>query len=75
MRRLLEGLERVTGARPGRGLQVEVRGLTELERSVRMTFAIAAALTAAIALAIALAEAPCRYERRGCAPAIARAGS
>ncbi len=55
-RRLLEGLERVTGARPGPGLQVEVRGLAELERSVRrMTFAIAAAaLTAAIALVIAL---------------------
>jgi ubiquinone biosynthesis protein len=55
-RRLLEGLERVTGARPGPGLQVEVRGLAELERSVRrMTFAIAAAaLAAAIALVIAL---------------------
>jgi ubiquinone biosynthesis protein len=56
MRRLLEGLERVTGARPGPGLQVEVRGLTELERSVRrMTFAIAAAaLATAIALVVAL---------------------
>jgi ubiquinone biosynthesis protein len=55
-RRLLEGLERVTGARPGPGLQVEVRGLAELERSVRrMTLAIAAAaLTAAIALVVAL---------------------
>ena len=55
-RRLLEGLERVTGARPGPGLQVEVRGLAELERSVRrMTFAIAAAaLAAAIALVIVL---------------------
>ena len=55
-RRLLEGLERVTGARPGPGLQVEVRGLAELERSVRrMTLAIAAAaLAAAIALVVAL---------------------
>jgi ubiquinone biosynthesis protein len=55
-RRLLEGLERVTGARPGPGLQVEVRGLAELERSVRrMTFAIAAAsAVAAIALVVAL---------------------
>ncbi len=55
-RRLLEGLERVTGARPGPGLQVEVRGLAELERSVRrMTLAIAAAsAAAAIALVIAL---------------------
>ena len=55
-RRLLESLERITGARPGPGLQVEVRGLAELERSVRrMTFAIAAAaLAAAIALVIAL---------------------
>jgi hypothetical protein len=55
-RRLLEGLERVTGARPGPGLQVEVRGLAELERSVRrMTLAIAAAsLAAAIALLVAL---------------------
>ena len=55
-RRLLEGLERMTGARPGPGLQVEVRGLAELERSVRrMTFAIAAAaVAAAIALVIVL---------------------
>ncbi len=55
-RRLLEGLERVTGARPGPGLQVEVRGLAELERSVRrMSLAIAAAtLAAAIALVVVL---------------------
>jgi predicted unusual protein kinase regulating ubiquinone biosynthesis (AarF/ABC1/UbiB family) len=55
-RRLLEGVERVTGVRPGPGLQVEVRGLAELERSVRrMTMAIgAAALAAAIALVVAL---------------------
>jgi predicted unusual protein kinase regulating ubiquinone biosynthesis (AarF/ABC1/UbiB family) len=55
-RRLFEGLERMTGARPGPGLQVEVRGLRELERSVRrMTVAIAAAaLAAAIALVVAL---------------------
>ena len=55
-RRLFEGLERMTGARPGPGLQVEVRGLRELERSVRrMTIAIAAAaLAAAIALVLAL---------------------
>jgi ubiquinone biosynthesis protein len=55
-RRLFEGLERVTGARPGPGLQVEVRGLADLERSVRrMTIAIAAAaLAAAIALVVAL---------------------
>ena len=55
-RRLFEGLERMTGARPGPGLQVEVRGLRELERSVRrMTIAIAAAaLAAAIALVVAL---------------------
>jgi ubiquinone biosynthesis protein len=55
-RRLLEGLERITGARPGPGLHVEVRGLIELERSVRrMTFAIAAvALAAAIALVMTL---------------------
>jgi ubiquinone biosynthesis protein len=55
-RRLLEGVERVMGVRPGPGLQVEVRGLAELERSVRrLTMAIgAAALAAAIALAVAL---------------------
>ena len=55
-RRLFEGLERVTGARPGPGLQVEVRGLADLERSVRrMTIAIAAAaLAAAIALVVAV---------------------
>ncbi|MDX6542030.1 MAG: ubiquinone biosynthesis protein, partial [Gaiellales bacterium] len=55
-RRLLEGLERVTGARPGPGLQVEVRGLAELERSVRrMTIAIAAAaFAAAIAIVVAV---------------------
>jgi hypothetical protein len=47
----------MTGARPGPGLQVEVRGIAELERAVRrMTLAIAAAsLAAAIALVIALA--------------------
>jgi ubiquinone biosynthesis protein len=55
-RRLLEGLERVTGVRPGPGLQVEVRGLAEVERLVRrLTYAIAAvAATAAIALVAAL---------------------
>jgi predicted unusual protein kinase regulating ubiquinone biosynthesis (AarF/ABC1/UbiB family) len=55
-RRLLEGLERVTGVRPGPGLQVEVRGLAELERLVRrLTYAIAAvAATAAIALVAVL---------------------
>jgi ubiquinone biosynthesis protein len=55
-RRLFEGLERITGARPGPGLQVEVRGLAELERAVRrMTIAIAAAaLGAAIALVVAV---------------------
>ena len=55
-RRMFEGLERITGARPGPGLQVEVRGLADLERSVRrMTIAIAAAaLAAAIALVVAL---------------------
>ena len=56
-RRLLEGLERVTGVRPGPGLQVEVRGLGELERLLhRLTYAIAAlAVTAVIALVAALA--------------------
>ena len=55
-RRLLEGLERVTGTRPGPGLQVEVRGLSELERLVRrLTYVIAAAAVAtAIALVVAL---------------------
>jgi predicted unusual protein kinase regulating ubiquinone biosynthesis (AarF/ABC1/UbiB family) len=55
-RRLLESVERATGARPGPGLQVEVRGLAELERSVRrMTHAItAAALAAVIALVVVL---------------------
>jgi ubiquinone biosynthesis protein len=55
-RRLFEALERITGTRPGPGLQVEVQGLAELERSVRrLTIAIAAAaLAAAIALVVAL---------------------
>jgi predicted unusual protein kinase regulating ubiquinone biosynthesis (AarF/ABC1/UbiB family) len=55
-RRLFEALERITGTRPGPGLQVEVQGLAELDRSVRrLTIAIAAtAVAAAIALVLAL---------------------
>jgi predicted unusual protein kinase regulating ubiquinone biosynthesis (AarF/ABC1/UbiB family)/nucleotide-binding universal stress UspA family protein len=56
VRGLLDGFERVTGARPGPGLQVELRGLTEVERLVRrLTYLIAAAsMAAAIAFVIAL---------------------
>ena len=46
----------MTGSRPGPGLQVEVRGISELERLVRrLTYVIAAtAVAAAIALIVAL---------------------
>ena len=56
-RRLLEGLERITGARPGPGLQVEVRGLRRA-RALRAPHDVSRsrppALAAAIALVVAL---------------------
>jgi ubiquinone biosynthesis protein len=53
--RLVEGVERLTGARPGPGLQVELRGSRTLEDAIRkagrriaLAFAAGAALLAAV---------------------------
>jgi ubiquinone biosynthesis protein len=58
--RLVEGIERLTGARPGPGLQIELRGSTSLEEAIRragrriaLAFASGAALLAAVLAAAA----------------------
>jgi ubiquinone biosynthesis protein len=58
--RLLEGIERLTGARPGPGLQIELRGSKSLEDAIRragrriaLAFAGGAALLAAVLAAAA----------------------
>ena len=58
--RLIEGIERLTGARPGAGLQIELRGSRTLEEAIRragrriaLAFAGGAALLAAVLAAAA----------------------
>jgi len=58
--RLIEGLERITGARPGPGLQIELRGSKSLEDAIRragrrisLAFAGSAAMLAAVLAAAA----------------------
>jgi predicted unusual protein kinase regulating ubiquinone biosynthesis (AarF/ABC1/UbiB family) len=58
--RLIEGIERITGARPGQGLQIELRGSQTLEDSIRragrriaLAFAGGATLLAAVLAAAA----------------------
>jgi len=58
--RLIEGFERITGARPGGGLQIELRGSKSLEDAIRragrriaLAFAGGAALLAAVLAAAA----------------------
>ena len=53
--RLVEGLERVVGARPGAGLQVELRGARELEAAIRRVGLLIAAAMVAAALIVAVA--------------------
>jgi ubiquinone biosynthesis protein len=58
--RLIEGIERLTGARPGAGLQIELRGSRSLEEAIRragrriaLAFAAGAAMLAAVLAAAA----------------------
>jgi ubiquinone biosynthesis protein len=58
--RLVEGIERITGARPGSGMQIELRGSRTLEDAIRragrriaLAFAGGAALLAAVLAAAA----------------------
>jgi ubiquinone biosynthesis protein len=58
--RLIEGIERLTGARPGPGLQIELRGSRSLEEAIRragrriaLAFAAGAAMLAAVLAAAA----------------------
>src|SRR5205823_5053465 len=58
--RLIEGIERITGARPGSGLQIELRGSRTLEEAIRragrriaLAFAGGATLLAAVLAAAA----------------------
>ena len=58
--RLIEGIERLAGARPGSGLQIELRGSRTLEDAIRragrriaLAFAGGAALLAAVLAAAA----------------------
>jgi predicted unusual protein kinase regulating ubiquinone biosynthesis (AarF/ABC1/UbiB family) len=58
--RLIEGIERLTGARPGAGLQIELRGSKTLEDAIRkagrrisLAFAFGASLLAAVLAAAA----------------------
>ena len=49
--RLIEAFERISGARPGRRLQVDVRGISPLERTIRVAARrVALAVTAGSAL-------------------------
>jgi hypothetical protein len=49
--RLIEAFERITGARPGAKLQVDVRGISPLERTIRIAARrLALAVTAGSAL-------------------------
>jgi ubiquinone biosynthesis protein len=49
--RLIDALERITGARPGRRLQVDVRGISPIERTIRVAARrLALAVTAGSAL-------------------------
>jgi predicted unusual protein kinase regulating ubiquinone biosynthesis (AarF/ABC1/UbiB family) len=49
--RLIESFERISGARPGRRLQVDVRGISPLERTIRVAARrVALAVTAGSAL-------------------------
>jgi hypothetical protein len=49
--RLVESFERISGARPGQRLQVDVRGISPLERTVRVAARrLALAITAGSAL-------------------------
>jgi hypothetical protein len=58
--RLIEGIERLTGARPGPGLQIELRGSRSLEEAIKragrriaLAFGGGAALLAAVLAAAA----------------------
>ena len=49
--RLIESFERISGARPGQRLQVDVRGITPLEQTIRVAARrVALAVTAGSAL-------------------------
>ena len=53
--RLVEGLERMVGARPGAGLQVELRGARELEATIRRVGLLIVAAVVASSLIAAVA--------------------
>jgi hypothetical protein len=49
--RLIESFERISGARPGQRLQVDIRGITPLERTIRIVARqLSLAITAGSAL-------------------------
>ena len=49
--RLIESFERISGARPGQRLQVDIKGITPLERTIRIIARqLALAITAGSAL-------------------------
>jgi hypothetical protein len=49
--RLIESFERISGARPGQRLQVDIKGITPLERTIRIVARqLALAITAGSAL-------------------------
>jgi predicted unusual protein kinase regulating ubiquinone biosynthesis (AarF/ABC1/UbiB family) len=53
--RLVEGLERAVGARPGAGIQVELRDAREIEAAIRRLGLVIAAAVVAAAVIVALA--------------------
>ena len=74
--RLIEGIERLTGARPGPGLQIELRGSKTLEDAIRragrriaLAFAGGAALLAAVLAAAADRSTPGCRSRSASPPA------
>jgi hypothetical protein len=63
--RLIESFERISGARPGQRLQVDIRGITPLERTIRIVARqLALAITAGSALVACGATAAAQHVAR-----------
>jgi hypothetical protein len=63
--RLIESFERISGARPGQRLQVDIRGITPLERTIRIVARqLALAITAGSALVACGATAAAQHVER-----------
>jgi hypothetical protein len=74
--RLVESFERISGARPGQRLQVDIRGITPLERTIRIVARqLALAITAGSALVACGATAAAQQVARWVPITLGAAGS